>query len=115
MAIIQCKNDNLLATFQLYSIAQPKVAGVQSFLLAQSDISFTPNSKSICSDLQRCELFLKKEGNSKAFELTRAFIGYEYFFSRNISSKINIDLADPGVGELKMIYKLNLIGQVTLG
>jgi hypothetical protein len=43
-----------------------------------------------------------KEGNTKAFELTRAFLGYEYHFSKNISSKLNIDLADPGTGELKM-------------
>jgi hypothetical protein len=46
-----------------------------------------------------------REGNAKTFELTRAFLSFEYFFSKNISSKVNIDLADQEVGELKMTNK----------
>jgi hypothetical protein len=71
-------------------------------IYAQSDSSFTPHGKPFALIFSNVNYTLNKEGNSKAFELTRAFLGYEYFFSKNISSKINIDLADPGVGELKM-------------
>ncbi len=39
---------------------------------------------------------------TKAFELTRAYLGYEYFFSKNFSGKANIDIGDPGVGKLQM-------------
>jgi hypothetical protein len=69
---------------------------------AQSDSSFTPHGKPFVLIFSDVNYTSNKEGNSKAFELTRAFLGYEYFFSKKISSKINIDLADPGVGELKM-------------
>jgi hypothetical protein len=69
---------------------------------AQSDSSFKPHGKPFALIFSDVNYTSNKEGNTKAFELTRAFLGYEYFFSKNISSKINIDLADPGVGELKM-------------
>jgi hypothetical protein len=69
---------------------------------AQTDSTFTPYGKPFALIFSDVNYTLNKEGNSKAFELTRAFLGYEYFFSKNITSKINIDLADPGVGELKM-------------
>lgn len=39
---------------------------------------------------------------TSAFELTRVYLGYEYFFSKNLSAKANIDVADPGVGKLQM-------------
>jgi hypothetical protein len=72
------------------------------FAYAQSDSSFTPYGKPFALIFTDVNYLSNKEGSTKAFELTRAFLGYEYFFSSNISSKINIDLADPGVGELKM-------------
>jgi predicted porin len=36
-----------------------------------------------------------------AFEITRAYLGYEYKFSKYFSAKINIDVGDPGVGKLQ--------------
>jgi hypothetical protein len=69
---------------------------------AQSDSTFVPHGNPFALIFSDVNYMSNKEGSTKAFELTRAFLGYEYFFSRNISSKINIDLADPGVGELKM-------------
>lgn len=42
------------------------------------------------------------EKSNKAFEITRVFLGYEYFFSKSLSSRVNIDVADPKVGELQM-------------
>ncbi len=69
---------------------------------AQSDISFTPNGKPFALVFTNASYSFNKAGNIKAFELTRAYLGYEYFFSKNISSRINIDVADPGVGKLQM-------------
>jgi len=69
---------------------------------AQSDNSFTPNGKSLVLVFSDVNYSLNKAGNSKAFELTRAYIGYEYFFSKNISSKVIIDVTNPGAGKLQM-------------
>ena len=84
----------------------PLMIGILTFpffnISAQSDSSFTPYGKPFALIFTDVNYISNNEGNSKVFELTRAFLGYEYFFSSNISSKINIDLADPGVGELKM-------------
>jgi hypothetical protein len=69
---------------------------------AQSDNSFTQSGKPLVLVFSDVNYSFNKAGNSKAFELTRAYFGYEYFFSNNISSKVNIDIADPGVGKLQM-------------
>lgn len=39
---------------------------------------------------------------TKAFELTRFYLGYEYSFSKNFSGKANIDVGDPGAGKHQM-------------
>jgi hypothetical protein len=69
---------------------------------AQADSSFTRHGQPFILIFSDMNYSFNEQGNSKAIELTRAFLGYEYFFSKKISTKINIDLADPGVGELKM-------------
>ncbi len=69
---------------------------------AQSDNTYTPYGKPIVLVFSNVNYSFNKEGNSMAFEITRAYLGHEYFFSKNISSKVNIDVADPGVGKLQM-------------
>lgn len=69
---------------------------------AQSDNSFTPYGKPFALVFTNVNYSFNQAGNTKAFEVNRAYIGYEYFFSKNISSKVNIDVADPGVGKLQM-------------
>jgi hypothetical protein len=69
---------------------------------AQSDSSFTPHGNPFALIFSNVNYTINESGNNKAFELTRSFLGYEYFFSKKISSRICIDLADPGVGELNM-------------
>lgn len=69
---------------------------------AQSDNPFTPYGKPLVLVYSNLNYSINKAGNSAAFELTRAYIGYEYFFSKTISSRVNIDVADPGVGKLQM-------------
>ena len=69
---------------------------------AQTEKEFTPYGKPVVLVFSNVNTSFNKNGNSKAFEVTRAYLGYEYFFSKNISSRVNIDIADPGVGKLQM-------------
>jgi hypothetical protein len=69
---------------------------------AQTDSSFVPHGKPLALIFSDVNYSFNKEGNAQAFELTRAYFGYEYFFSKNISSKLTLDFADPGMGELQM-------------
>lgn len=39
---------------------------------------------------------------ASAFEVTRAYFGYGYNFSKEFSGKVNFDVGDPGVGGLQM-------------
>ncbi len=71
-------------------------------LNAQTDNEFTPYGKPLVLVFSNVNASFNKNGNSKAFEITRAYLGYEYFFSRNISSRVNLDVGDPGVGKLQM-------------
>ncbi len=36
------------------------------------------------------------------FEVTRAYMGYKYSFSRHFSGEVNLDVGNPGVGKLQM-------------
>lgn len=72
------------------------------YVSAQSGDEFTPYGKPLVLVFTNINSSFNKEGNSKAFEITRAYLGYEYFFSKTLSSRINIDVADPGVGKLQM-------------
>jgi len=40
--------------------------------------------------------------NTSAFELQRAYFGYSYQLSENFSTKISLDVGDPGVGKFQM-------------
>jgi hypothetical protein len=71
-------------------------------LEAQSDQTFTPNGKPFALIFSDVNYRLNADGNSKAFEITRSYFGYEYNFTRNISAKVNLDVADPGIGKLQM-------------
>jgi hypothetical protein len=73
-----------------------------SNLKAQNDAPFTPSGKPFALIFTDLNYAHNKDGNSKAFEITRAYLGYEYNFSKNISGMVNIDIADPGVGKLQM-------------
>lgn len=69
---------------------------------AQPDNSFTPGGKPLVLVFGNVNYSFNKSGNSKAFELTRVYLGYEYSFSKNLSSKVNIDIGDPGAGNFQM-------------
>ena len=69
---------------------------------AQNDNTFTPYGNPVVLVFSNVNTSFNKNGNSGEFEITRAYLGYEYFFSKNISSRVNIDIGDPGVGKLQM-------------
>lgn len=69
---------------------------------AQTDNDFTPYGKPLVLIYTNVNSSFTKSGNSKAFELTRAYLGFEYFFSKKISSRVNIDIGDPGISKLQM-------------
>ncbi len=73
-----------------------------STMYAQSESGFKPYGKPLVLVYTNINSSFNKNGNSKSVDLTRAYLGYEYFFSESLSSRINIDVADPGVGRLQM-------------
>jgi hypothetical protein len=71
-------------------------------LRSQPDSSFTRHGNPFALIFTDMNYSFNKAGNSKTFELTRGYLGYEYFFSKTITSRINVDFGNPGVGELQM-------------
>jgi hypothetical protein len=69
---------------------------------AQTEDTFTPNGKPLILLFSNLNTSFNKDGSDMAFEITRVYLGYEYFLSENISSRVNIDVGDPGVGKLQM-------------
>ena len=71
-------------------------------LKAQTTPEFVPYGKPFALIFTDVSSTISNGEYSKSFDISRAYLGYEYFFTKNISSKINIDVADPGVGKLQM-------------
>ncbi len=69
---------------------------------AQPEETFKPYGKPLVLIYTNINSTFNKDGNSRSVDLTRAYLGYEYFFSKSLSSRINIDVADPGAGKLQM-------------
>lgn len=73
---------------------------------AQTSDQFIPHGKPQALIFSDVNYTFNKAGDSKSFEVTRAYLGYEYSFSSKITSRITFDVADPGVGGLQMIALL---------
>ena len=97
------KKKTFLIVILALSLALPEIN-----LNAQTDNEFTPYGKPLVLVFSNVNASFNKNGNSKAFEITRAYLGYEYFFSKNISSRVNLDVGDPGVGKLQMTAYLKM-------
>lgn len=68
----------------------------------QTDNGFTPYGKPVFLIFSNIHSDLNKYGSNEAFELTRVYLGYEYYLSRALSVRANIDVADPKAGELQL-------------
>jgi hypothetical protein len=69
---------------------------------AQQSAEFTPSGKPFALVYSDLNASFTKDDWSKSFELTRVYLGYEYAFSKTLSSRVNIDIGDPGAGKLQM-------------
>ena len=68
----------------------------------QTKDTFKPSGKpfvKIYTDFQRN--FSNGKGRS-LFAVTRAYLGYKYAFSKHFSTKVNLDVGNPGFGKLQM-------------
>lgn len=63
---------------------------------------FKPNGKPFVRIFTNYHSTFSDGESFNAFELQRAYLGYSYNFSEKISGKVNIDIANPGVGKLQM-------------
>ncbi len=70
--------------------------------LAQETSTFTPGGKPFALVYTNLHYTTSGGEGSPAFEIKRAYLGYDYKFSPNFSAKINIDVDNPGVGKLQM-------------
>jgi hypothetical protein len=73
-----------------------------SFVNAQQANEFKPYFKPLALVYSNVNTTFNNDGMNKAFEITRAYLGFEYFFTEKLSSRVNLDVADPGVGKLQM-------------
>jgi hypothetical protein len=64
--------------------------------------SSIPGGKPLALIFTNVNTSYNKNGNSKAFEITRAYLGYEYAFNSYFSSRVIIDVGDPGTGKYQM-------------
>ncbi len=68
----------------------------------QSDTAFKPHGKPVILVFSNVNASFNNEGNSREFEITRAYLGYEHNFSKTLYAKVVMDVGDPGVGGLEM-------------
>lgn len=75
---------------------------ISNFALAQGTDEFKPSGKTSVKIFSNFHSTFSDGENYEAFEITRAYFGYGYQFSKNFSGKITLDVGDPGVGGLQM-------------
>ncbi|MEN8223784.1 MAG: porin [Bacteroidota bacterium] len=71
-------------------------------VLAQSGEDFKPSGKPIVKIFANYHSIFSDGDAANAFQITRAYLGYEYSFSKNFSGKIVLDVGDPGLGRFKL-------------
>jgi lipopolysaccharide assembly outer membrane protein LptD (OstA) len=62
---------------------------------------FKPSGQPFALIYTNAHTQISESDNETAFEITRAYFGYEYDFSKHFSARINLDVADPGSGKLQ--------------
>ncbi len=66
------------------------------------DSGFKPNGKPFVKVYNNYHTSFSDGRAAPAFEITRAYFGYKFNLSKQISGKLNIDVGNPGVGKLQM-------------
>lgn len=79
------------------------VSGIFTGAFGQNEINdFKPNGKPLALIFTNFNTAFSDGENLSAFEITRAYLGYEYNFSNEISAKIILDVGDPKVGDFQL-------------
>jgi hypothetical protein len=71
-------------------------------IFSQGGEEFVPHGNPMALIFSDFNYSFNKSGNASAFEITRAYLGYEYFLSKKFYTRITLDVADPGTGGLQM-------------
>ncbi len=71
-------------------------------IFAQSGDEFKPTGKPIIKIFSNYHSTFSDGAPVHAFQITRAYFGYQYAFSKNFSGKIILDFGDPGVGKYQL-------------
>ena len=86
------KTISLLIAISLYSIGS----------FAQKKEQFKPSGKPIMTVFTNYHSTFSDGAPEHAFQITRAYFGYQYAFSKNLSAKIVLDFGDPGIGNFQL-------------
>lgn len=70
--------------------------------MSQTSEEFTPSGKPFVKIFSNVHSTITDGETATAFELSRLYLGYEYFFSPNFSAKANFDVGDPGSDNNKL-------------
>lgn len=65
------------------------------------EIEFTPSGSPFAKIYTNGHTQISEGKNETAFQITRAYLGYEYNLSKNFSAKINLDFGDPESGKFQ--------------
>jgi hypothetical protein len=68
--------------------------------------AFKPSGKAFVNIYSNFHSSFSEGSNSSAFEIERAYLGYDFKLSEHFSGKINIDVGNPGTGKLEMVAYL---------
>jgi long-subunit fatty acid transport protein len=67
----------------------------------QEKSEFNPSGSPFAKIYTNLHTQVSESRNETGFEITRAYFGYEYEFSRHFSAKINLDVGDPELGKFQ--------------
>ncbi len=85
-------------TFSLLAIA---VAGSAFTQDKPAEPEFEPSGSPFAKIYTNAHTQVSESKNESAFEITRAYFGYQYEFSKYFSAKINLDVGDPESGKFQ--------------
>ncbi len=71
-------------------------------IYAQDEEKFKPSGKPIITIFSNYHSTFSDGAPLHAFQITRAYFGYQYAFSKNFSAKIVMDFGDPGSGNFQL-------------
>ena len=63
--------------------------------------AFKPHGKPVIRVFSNAHTSFSDGESKTAFELTRAYLGYEHFFSENFSGTVVYDVGNPGAGKIQ--------------